>query len=134
MNINLIVVQKPAFVEYNLLGSINIEQLKKNKTVRISPSFHTKTRVSTVMQIGNNRNGINFPIDNFKTFESKEHSYFTSEVQTLNYFVKSKTQNFEAYKEYVKRVVEKALVEYINVELDEVTIELETWDENYFGK
>jgi hypothetical protein len=125
MKINLIEVPKPMFTEYSLFASPDIELLKRTKVVRVSPSCHTKTRVYTNMQIGNSRNGINFQVEGFKTFEQREHSYFSGEIQVTNYFVKSKKQNIEAYKEYVKKVVEIAIREYLKVDLDEVTIELE---------
>lgn len=128
MKINLIEVPKPMFTEFTLCASPNIELLKDKKVVRVSPSFHTKTRVYTNMQIGNSRNGINFVVEGFKTHEERSHSYFSGDVEVTNYFVKSKTQNFEAYKEYVKKVVEIALRDYLKVELDEVTIELELCD------
>ena len=125
MKINLIEVPKPMFTEYSLIASTDIELLKRTKVVRVSPSCHTKTRVYTNMQIGNSRNGINFQVEGFKTFEQREISYFSGEIQVTNYFVKSKKQNIEAYKEYVKKVVEIAIREYLKVDLDEVTIELE---------
>ena len=116
------------FTEFTLCASPNIELLKDKKVVRVSPNFHTKTRVYTNLQIGNSRNGINFAVEGFKTHEEVSRSYFSGDVEVTNYFVKSKTQNFEAYKEYVKKVVEIALRDYLNVELDEVTIELELCD------
>jgi len=128
MKINLIEVPKPMCTEFTLFASIDRELLKAKKVVRVSPSFRTKTRVYTNLQIGNSRNGINFAVEGFKTHEEVSHSYFSSDVEVTNYFVKSKTQNFEAYKEYVKKVVEIALRDYIGVELDEVTIELELCD------
>jgi hypothetical protein len=125
MKVNLIEVPTPMFTEFRMMGEVNKELLKETKTVRVSPHHHTKTRIGTSMQIGDSRNGINFEVEGFKTFESREHSYFTGEVNIKHYFVKSKKQNIEAYKEYVKKVVAIALTEYLGVELDEITIELE---------
>ena len=125
MKINLIEVPKPMFTEFTLCASPDRELLKTTKVVRVSPSFHTKTRIYTNLQIGNSRNGINFKVEGFKTHEERSHSYFSGDVEETNYFIKSKTQGFEQYKEYVKRVVEIALRDYLKVELDEVTIELE---------
>lgn len=125
MKITLIEVPTPQFTEFKMMGGINKGLLKEKKTVRVSPHYHTKTRIGTSMQVGDSRNGINFEVEGFKTFESREHSYFTGEVNIKHYFVKSKKQNIEMYKEYVKKVVVIALNEYLGVELDEVIIELE---------
>lgn len=125
MKINLVEVPAPMFTEYSLCASPNKELLKETKRVRVSPRCHTKTRVYTNMQIGNSRNGINFVVEGFKTFEQREHSFISGDLQVTNYFLKSKKQDIEAYKEYVKKVVEIAIKEYLKVELDEVTIELE---------
>lgn len=125
MKVNLIEVPTPQFTEFRMMGEVNKELLKETKTVRVSPHYHTKTRIGTSMQIGDSRNGINFEVEGFKTFESREHSYFTGNVNIKHYFVKSKKQDVEAYKEYVKQAVVIALTEYLGVELDEVTIELE---------
>lgn len=128
MKINLIEVKKPFFTEFQLCSKPDIEFLKKSKIIRISPSLHTKTRIHTSMQIGNSRNGINIPIEGFKTHEESHYSYFSGEIQACNYFVKSKKQGIEAYKEYVKKLVEIVLKDYINIEIDEITIELEIVD------
>jgi len=125
MKINLVEVPVPMVTEYNLISSPDKELLKEKKVIRISPNNHTKTRVSTQMQIGMSRNGINFAVEGFKTHEESQHSYFSGENQVSNYFVKSKKQDIEAYKEYVKKLVEIVLKDYLGVELDEVTIELE---------
>jgi len=125
MKINLVEVPTPMVTEYNLISSPDKAVLLEKKVIRISPNNHTKTRISTQMQIGMSRNGINFAVDGFKTHEESRHSYFSSENQVGNYFVKSKKQGIEAYKEYVKKLVEIVLRDYLNVQLDEVTIELE---------
>jgi hypothetical protein len=125
MKINLVEVPVPMVTEFSLCASPSRELLKETKKVRVSPSCHTKTRVYTNMQIGNSRNGINFVIEGFKTFEKREYSFLSGDLQVTNYFLKSKKQNIESYKEYVKKVVEIAIKEYLKVELDEVTIELE---------
>jgi hypothetical protein len=123
MKINLIEVPTPMFTEFKMMGGLNKELLKEKK--RVSPTYHTKTRISTSIQIGDSRNTINFEIEGFKTFESREHSYFTGNTDIKHYFVKSKKQNLEAYKEYVKQVVALVVKDYLNLDLDEITIELE---------
>ena len=118
-------VPSPMFSEFTMCADLDKEMLKKTKTVRVSMSYETKTRINTSVQVGAGRVGINFKVDGVKTFESVEHSYFTSEANVMNYFVKSKKQNAEAYKEYVKAVVVDVITNYLKVELDEVVIELE---------
>ena len=125
MKINLIEVPTPMFTEFRMMGELNKELLKEKKVIRVSPHYHTKTRIGTSMQVGDSRNGINFEVEGFKTHESREHSYFTGNTTIKHYFVKSKKQDIEAYKEYVKKAVAIALTEYLGIELDEVTIELE---------
>jgi hypothetical protein len=126
MDIKIIEVPTPMFSEFTMYANIDIDKLKKEKTVRVRPHNETKTRISTSLQIGQSRNKINFAIEGFKTFEKTSFSYLSGNSETSHFFVKSKKQDLEAYKEYVKKVVEKALTEYIGVELDEVTIELES--------
>ena len=43
----------------------------------------------------------------------------------MNYFVKSKKQDVEAYKEYVKAVATQVVNQYFNIELDELILEIE---------
>lgn len=126
MKINLVEVPTPMCSEFTMFAKIDKEKLKKEKTVRVIASHQTKTRICTTLQIGQARNKVNFAIEGFKTHESSEYSHFTGETNVSNYFVKSKKQGLESYKEYVKEVVENALKNYIGVDLDEVTIELES--------
>lgn len=125
MKVNIVEVASPMVREFTMFAGINKEKLKETKTVRVTVSHETKTRICTTMQIGQSRNKINFQAEGFKTHEDRSHSYFTGEVQVSHFFVKSKAQDLEAYKEYVKKVVEDALKNYIGVDLDEVTVELE---------
>jgi hypothetical protein len=126
MKINLIEVPTPQVVEFQLMADPNRELLRESKTVRVSIDHETKTRIGTSMQIGNSRTGINFPANGFKTHEKTEWNYFSGNQVTKHFFVKSKKQDIESYKEYVKAVVETALKDYLHMDLDEVTIELET--------
>ena len=125
MEIILKIVPRPTSNSYTLCDAIDKDLLRETKTVIVRADTVSKTRVSTSMQIGNSRSGINFAIDGFKTHEETDWSYFTGESQTHNYFKLLKSQGFNRYKEYVKEVVRVALTEYINTPLDKVTIELE---------
>jgi len=125
MKINLVEVDAPMFSEFQLFAEPNFEILKEKKKVRVSFRKQTKTRISTSMHFGQYRVKINFAIEGFKTHEETEFSFISSEKQTSNYFVVSKKQDFNAYKDYVSKVIEKVIVNIFKVELDEITIELE---------
>ena len=125
MKVNVVEVASPMVREFTMFAGIDKEKLKETKTVRVTVSHETKTRICTTMQIGQSRNKINFEAEGFKTHREEAYSYFSGEKQVSHFFVKSKAQDLEAYKEYVKKVVEDALKNYIGVDLDEVTVELE---------
>jgi len=125
MKVNIIEVATPMVREFTMFSGIDKEKLMQTKTVRVTVSHETKTRICTTMQIGQSRNKINFAVEGFKTHEDRSYSYFSGNVQVSHFFVKSKAQDLQAYKEYVKKVVEDALKNYIGVDLDEVTVELE---------
>lgn len=118
-------VPTPMVSEFTMFAEVDKAKLMEEKVVRVRPSYVTKTRIETSMQIGQARVGINFAVEGFKTVEKSEHSYFTGNTTVKHYFVKSKKQGLEEYKEFVKELVKKALKEYMYIDLDEVTVELE---------
>ena len=63
MKISLVEIETPFFSGYTLFEKINLDLLQETKTINISFSKPTKTRISTSMQIGKSRNSINFNID-----------------------------------------------------------------------
>ena len=125
MKVNLIEVPTPQVTSFKLMADLDRAKLRETKTIRIQPHCKTKTRVSTSMQIGETRAGINLEIDGYKQHSETEMNYFSGNRVTKFYYIKSKKQNLENYKEYVKKLVVEAL-KFINVELDEITIELES--------
>ena len=125
MNIILIEVPTPMFTSFTLMADLDKKKLIETKTVRVQPHCVTKTRVATSMQIGETRAGLNLEIDGYKQHSETSMNYFSGNQVTKFYYVKSKKQNLEDYKEYVKKLVVQAL-KHIRVELDEITIELET--------
>jgi len=125
MKVNLIEVERPMFKSFTLFADPNLSLLKEKKVIRVSAYNITKTRVSTDISFGNYCTKVNLPILGFKTHESTEYNMFSGRQTTSNYFVKSKKQSFEMYKEYVKEVVTKVINEFFKIDLDEVTIELE---------
>ena len=126
MNIILKEVPSPSSYSYTLFSEPDFNLLKETKTVRVKPTFRTKTRISTSLQFGQFNNTVNFPIDGFKTHNEISHSFLSGDREVKDYFVVSKKQNLEAYKEYVKKVVEKVIKNYFHLEMDEITIELES--------
>jgi len=125
MKINLIEVPTPQVTSFMMMADLDKAKLRETKTVRIQPYCVTKTRVATSIQIGETRAGLNLEIEGYKQHSETTMNYFSGGQVTKFYYVKSKKQNLEDYKEYVKKLVIKAL-QHIHVELDEITIELET--------
>lgn len=125
MNIILREVETPQVTSFTLFGEPDLELLMRTKRVRIGTHLKTKTRISTSLQFGQFRNKINFAIDGYKTHLSREFSFVSGRHTESNYFVVSKKQNLEAYKEYVKKLVALVIKDYFKMELDEITIELE---------
>ena len=126
MKINIEVVPVPMCSEFTMFADVDRDLLAKTKTVRVSSYKPTKTRVSTSMQIGQARNGINFEVEGFKQFKKESYSYATYTKQTSFLYVTSKVQNFEVYKKYVTELVIIAILK-LNIVLDEITIEVEQW-------
>jgi len=125
MKINIIEIATPMSSEFTMFADLDVEKLRETKTIRVVAHHETKTRISTTLQIGQGRVGANFKMEGFKTFEETKHSYVTYNASVVNYFLKSKKQGLEQYKEYVKAVVESVVKNNIKLELDEVTVELE---------
>jgi hypothetical protein len=126
MNITLNVVPRPSSHSFAMLKNFDKELLKETKTVTVRSNTVSKTRVSTSMQVGETKVNINLPIEGFKTHEETSHSFFTGNYTTSYYFKLLKSQDFETYKEYVKKVVKIAINDYLHLNLDELTINLVT--------
>ena len=124
MKVNLIQVPSPMFTSFTMFADPNFDLLKETKIVKVSFRNHTKTRMSTSLQFGDYCVRINFSSPNFKTHQEIQNNYFSGGNTTSNYFLKSKKQDFEAYKEYVKEVVSEVITKIYKIDLDEVTIEL----------
>ncbi len=124
MKIILIEVPTPTVTSFTLMADLDKKKLIETKTVRVQPHHVSKTRVATSMQIGETRVGLNLEIDGYKQHSETSMNYFSGNQVTKFYYVKSKKQNLEDYKEFVKKLVVQAL-KHIHVELDEITIELE---------
>ena len=126
MKVTIIEVPTPSVHEFTMFAEPNIEMVKETQKVRVQVSKETKTRIHTSLQIGMSTTGINFAVDGVKTAEKREHSYFTGNWSVYNFFVRSKKQDLEAYKKYVEAVVIDVITNVFHLELDELTIELES--------
>lgn len=113
------------FTSFILCAEPKMSLLKETKTIVVSFSKQTKTRVSTSIQIGDACNTVNMKVDGFKLHEDSKFSYLSGKKEYHHYFVISKAQDFEAYKRYVKVLIEKIVTEIFKVELDTLTIELQ---------
>ena len=126
MEIKIIEVEPPMFSEFTMFANPDLELLKQSKTIRVSIRQKTKTRISTTMQFGQYCVRINFAVEGIKTHEESEYNMFSGERSTSNYFVKSAKQDLNVFKEYLKKVVEKVVVNIFKITLDEITVELES--------
>jgi hypothetical protein len=124
MKINIISVPVREVVSFTMFCKPDLELLKQTKKIFCSIHRIGKTRISTSIQFGEYCVNVNIPIEGYKLFEYTEWHYFSGFRQTHHYFVISKKQNFEVYKEYLQKVITKA-IEYYHIELDELTVELE---------
>jgi hypothetical protein len=124
MKATIVEVEHPMFLSFTMFEKLNYEQLREKKEILVVVSHHTKTRLSTTMYAGQYSTKINLPIEGVKTFEESEHSYFTGNYTTSNYFVKSKKQDFEAYKKYLITLIGVVFKDYLHLELDELKINL----------
>jgi hypothetical protein len=105
MRVNLEIVPRPQSSSFIMFADIDLELLKDTKEITVESNLHTKTRVSTSMQVGQARVGINLPIEGFKTYEEQSNNYYSGGMNISNYFVRSKKQDVNLYIEYVKTLI-----------------------------
>jgi hypothetical protein len=125
MKINLVEVPTPMVSSFTMFADPDFNLLKETKKIRVSFHHHTKTRISTSISFGNYRAKVNNIIEGYKHHSHTDWNYFTGNKVTSNYFVKSKAQNYEVYKEYLIKLISDIFTNYFSFELDEITIELE---------
>ena len=124
MNIILNTIPRPQSNSFVLMQDLDRELLRETKTVQVWVSKETKTRLRTSLQVGSARLGMNLAIEGFKTHEDSDWNYFSGSKSVHNYFKLLKSQNFDAYKEYVKKCIEVTIKDILKMELDEITINL----------
>lgn len=125
MKINIKEVPAPMFTSFTIGGDdFNWNSLKEDNTVTVEVVKHTKTRIDTTFQKGQYRVGINLPMDGFKVHTEERHSWFSGNNVICHYFVKSKKQDFEVYKNYVKLLLHKIIREMKGINLEELNVNL----------
>jgi hypothetical protein len=133
-NYKITEIEKPFSRTFSLGSQLKkddlINHLAKELPILIIPDLVTKTRISTLIKIGNFSSKINWGHKDFKTFKENSISWFSGEQQTSNYFVKSKKQDLNSYKKYIIAIVSKFLEDNYKIKellpnLQTVNIELE---------
>jgi hypothetical protein len=125
MKVNLVEVPTPMFSSFTMFAKPDLLLLKETKTLRVSFNHNTKTRISTSISFGDYRVKVNNLMQGYKQHEERNSNYFSGGIETSFYFVKSKTQNYEVYKEFLTKLIPYILKDFFRIELDEITIELE---------
>ena len=125
MKINLVEVPTPMVSSFTMFADPDFNLLKETKKLRVSFHHNTKTRISTSISFGNYRVKVNNLMQGYKQHEERNSNYFSGGVETSYYFVKSKSQNYEVYKEFLTKLIPYILTDFFRFELDEITIELE---------
>lgn len=125
MKVNLVEVPTPMMSSFTMFADPDLSLLKETKKLRVSFHHITKTRISTSLSFGNYRVKVNNLMQGYKQHEETNHSYFSGNYETSYYFVKSKAQNYEVYKEFLTKLIPYILTDFFRLELDEITIELE---------
>jgi hypothetical protein len=125
MKVNLVEVPTPMFSSFTMFAEPDLKLLKETKKISVSFHHNTKTRISTSISFGNYRVKVNNLMQGYKQHEERNSNYFSGGVETSYYFVKSKAQNYEVYKEFLTKLIPYILTDFFRLELDEITIELE---------
>ncbi len=127
MVVNIIEVQQ-YMNSFTMFQKPDLGLLKETKKINVSFHHHTKTRISTSIQIGQFKAKVNFPIEGYKNHCEREMNYFSGTTEISHYFVKSKKQNFESYKQYLTKLIPMVITDYFKLEMDEINIILELRD------
>jgi hypothetical protein len=123
MNIIINEIERPKCNSFTMFAKPNLGLLAETKEIEIHVNNKTKTRLSTSMYFGGNYSAkINIPFAGFKTHEEQETNYFSGGVSVSHYFVKSKKQNKDSYKEYLKLIIEVVIKDYFKLDIDTLTV------------
>ena len=113
MKINLVEVPRPMVSSFMMFADPDLNLLRETKTIRVSFHHHTKTRISTSIQFGEYCVKVNKFIKEYKQHEDTDWNYFSGNKVTSYYFVKSKKQNYDVYKEYVIKLIDDVIRNHI---------------------
>lgn len=121
MKIIFIDTPTPMVTSFTMFADFPTSLLVEKKALSVTARHETKTRVSTSLSLGDHSSLINWEVEGIKTFEKSEANYFSGGMSTSNYFVLSKAQGIEKYKEYLTAILTK-LCE--NLDIDELSVYL----------
>mgnify|MGYP001492332695 FL=1 len=116
-------ISRPAVQVTRPLADFNWKSIETSKTITVDWYFKSKTRVSTTLRNGELAIKINLEVDNFKQDCIEEGNMWSNDRYEAYYFKKSKKQNFEVYKEYLKVLIAKVF-EIRNVKVDVLTVNI----------
>lgn len=116
-------ISRPAVQVIRPLEDFNWKSIETSKTITVDWYFKSKTRVSTTLRNGELAIKINLEVDNFKQDCIEEGNMWSNDRYEAYYFKKSKKQNFEVYKEYLKVLIAKVF-EIRNVKVDVLTVNI----------
>lgn len=116
-------ISRPVVQVIRPLEDFNWKSIETSKTITVDWYFKSKTRVSTTLRNGELGIKINLEVDNFKQDCIEEGNMWSHHRYEAYYFKKSKKQNFEVYKEYLKVLIAKVF-EIRNVKVDVLTVNI----------
>jgi hypothetical protein len=106
MNINFIDVKTSPSV-FTVYAKFPLETFKETKEIYVVTSLETKKRLNTSICVDKYRGGMNETSEKFETFTKREFSYLSGEYSLKHYFIKSKKQGLNEYKEYVAELLQR---------------------------
>ena len=124
MEIKIIGNLAPIGRSYGIFNELDPKRIMEKGSIRVIPEFMTKTRIHTAIFDGQAMKGINFTVDGIKTHTEYGSNPLHNTWESLNYFVKSKKQDYEVYKKYVEEVTREAM-SIIGVELEKLEVLVE---------
>ena len=125
MKVNIIEVPVPMSTTFQVFAKLDREKLKQEKKVTVSFRKVTKTQISTSMSFGNYRVKINCEVEGYKFAHKSEVNMMSGKYEESYYFKKLKSQDHNTYKEYLGELMKVVFKDYLKLELDELTVELE---------
>ena len=87
-------------------------------------AHNTKTRLSTTLQIGDSRIGINLKIEGFNTHLQEDYNMMSAELERKYFFKLSKKQSRDKYIEYLKGLLEIVVNEILGIKIEQLNIDL----------